>query len=365
MASIKRYKTAKGHAWRVQYVSPDGRHRTKQGFIRKADAQAWADQNATLVRAGQWVDEATQRRPVRYYADLWKRKIEKRAEGTKRVYLPCWEKHVAPVWEATPVSMIRPSQVQAWVDDQTVGAVMVKRMANLLAQVLDIALKDGAIRSNPARGLDLPRKPQPKQVYLSATQLATLAKEAKHPEIVWLMGTVGLRWGELAGLRVRCVNVLRSRLLIEEAATTNGGRVDVGATKTHETREVAVPRFVMDKLVPLLEGRAPDEWVWQRANGQPMRRPTSEMGWFDGAVTRCRAKDETFPAVTLHGLRHVAAGLMISAGANVKAVQRQLGHKSAAMTLDVYSALFDDDLDSLAGRVEESFSSVRGIFVGS
>lgn len=365
MASIKPYDAATGKRWRVQYVSPDGRHRTKQGFKRKADAQAWADQNATLVRSGEWVDQATQKRPVGDYHKLWDARLDKRAEGTRRVYRPCWEQHVKPVWGDRPVSSIRPSEVQAWVDKQTVGAVMVKRMANILAQILDIAVKDGAIRSNPARGLDLPRKPQPKQVYLTAGQLATLAGEAKHPEIVWLMGTVGLRWGELAGLRVRCVNVLRSRLLIEEAATTNGGSVDVGETKTHERREVAVPRFVMDKLVPLLEGKAPEEWVWQRASGGPMRRPTSEIGWFDAAVTRCMAKDEAFPRITLHGLRHVAAGLMISAGANVKAVQRQLGHKSAAMTLDVYSALFDDDLDSLAGRVEDSFSSVRGIFVES
>lgn len=365
MASIKPYDAAAGRRWRVQYVSPDGRHRTKQGFARKSDAQAWADQNAARVRQGEWVDEATRRRPVKHYAKLWKRRIDKRAEGTKRVYVPCWEKHVAPVWEDVPVSMIRPSEVQAWVDEQTVGAVVVKRMANLLAQVLDIAVKDGAIRSNPARGLDLPRKPQPKQVYLTAEQLAALAGEAKYPEIVWLMGTVGLRWGELAGLRVRCVNVLRSRLLIEEAATTNGGSVDVGATKTHEKREVVVPRFVMDKLVPLLEGKAPEEWVWQRENGQPMRRPTSELGWFDGAVTRCMAKDEAFPRLTLHDLRHVAAGLMVSSGANVKAVQRQLGHKSAVMTLDIYAALFEDDLEALGCRMEESFSSVRGIFVES
>jgi integrase len=38
----------------------------------------------------------------------------------------------------------------------------------------------------------------------------------------------------------------------------------------------------------------------------------------------------------------------VSAGANVKAVQRMLGHASAAMTLDVYSDLFDDDLEAVA-----------------
>lgn len=47
-------------------------------------------------------------------------------------------------------------------------------------------------------------------------------------------------------------------------------------------------------------------------------------------------------------LRHTAASLAISAGANVKAFQRMLGHASAAMTLDTYADLFDDDLDSVA-----------------
>ena len=52
--------------------------------------------------------------------------------------------------------------------------------------------------------------------------------------------------------------------------------------------------------------------------------------------------------MTIHDLRHTAASLAISAGANVKAVQRMLGHKSAAMTLDVYADLFDDDLTAVS-----------------
>ena len=47
-----------------------------------------------------------------------------------------------------------------------------------------------------------------------------------------------------------------------------------------------------------------------------------------------------------------AASLAVSVGANVKAVQRMLGHKSAAMTLDVYSGLFDADLEAVAYRLD-------------
>jgi len=56
--------------------------------------------------------------------------------------------------------------------------------------------------------------------------------------------------------------------------------------------------------------------------------------------------------LTPHDLRHTAASLAISAGANVKAVQRMLGHASAAMTLDVYAGLFNDDLDDVADRID-------------
>lgn len=53
-------------------------------------------------------------------------------------------------------------------------------------------------------------------------------------------------------------------------------------------------------------------------------------------------------------LRHTAASLAISAGANVKAIQRMLGHASAAMILDTYADLFDDDLDLVAGAFNDA-----------
>lgn len=62
--------------------------------------------------------------------------------------------------------------------------------------------------------------------------------------------------------------------------------------------------------------------------------------------------------MTIHDLRHTAVSLAVSAGANVKAVQRMLGHASAAMTLDVYSDLFDDDLDTVADRLDQAVAAM-------
>jgi integrase len=77
----------------------------------------------------------------------------------------------------------------------------------------------------------------------------------------------------------------------------------------------------------------------------------------DSALRAASADDETFPTITPHDLRHSAASLAISAGANVKAVQRMLGHAKASMTLDVYADLFDDDLDVVADRLDTAIKT--------
>ena len=78
--------------------------------------------------------------------------------------------------------------------------------------------------------------------------------------------------------------------------------------------------------------------------------------WWTWALKRAQDKDPDFPRITPHSLRHVAAGLLVGAGASVKAVQRQLGHATAAMTLDTYAELFDGDLDEVADALDGMFS---------
>jgi integrase len=63
--------------------------------------------------------------------------------------------------------------------------------------------------------------------------------------------------------------------------------------------------------------------------------------------------------VRLHDLRHTCASLAISAGANVKVVQRLLGHKTATLTLDRYGHLFPDDLDAVADAFESAADALR------
>lgn len=118
--------------------------------------------------------------------------------------------------------------------------------------------------------------------------------------------------------------------------------------------------------------KRPDELVFPAETGGYLRPGNSRSGWFAGACKRARLEDASeaaearargegiravMPRVTPHDLRHTASSLAISAGANVKAVQRMLGQASAAMTLDTYADLFDDDLDDVASSLEVARST--------
>jgi integrase len=83
------------------------------------------------------------------------------------------------------------------------------------------------------------------------------------------------------------------------------------------------------------------------------------VGNFQRRVFDAAAREADLEGLTPHELRHTAASLAVSAGANVKAVQRLLGHASAAMTLEVYSGLFDDDLDAVADRLDQAAVRAR------
>lgn len=88
--------------------------------------------------------------------------------------------------------------------------------------------------------------------------------------------------------------------------------------------------------------------------GAPLRNNNFRRRAFNPALAEVMAADPLFPRVTPHDLRHTAASLSVSAGANVKAIQRMLGHASAAMTLDVYADLFDDDLNTVSDALERA-----------
>ncbi len=107
------------------------------------------------------------------------------------------------------------------------------------------------------------------------------------------------------------------------------------------------PAFLADDSAALMVGKARDDLVFTSPEAAVVRvstwRPRVFKPWPSSELSE--QETQSFPTVTPHDLRHTAASLAISAGANVKAVQTMLGHASAVLTLDTYADLFPDDLE--------------------
>jgi integrase len=243
-----------------------------------------------------------------------------------RSYENAWRVYVQPRWRAAKVADVRYTTVQAWIAElsKKLSASRVITVYSVLAGILDDAAWDRLIAANPARGVKLPRRSRRPNVYLSADQFRCLAIESgRYGSLVLLLGTVGLRWGEAAALRVGDVDFLRRRVVLHENAVAVGGRIHVGTLKTGHSRSVALPAFVVDELAATCVGKDRDELIWSAQDGGYLAPPTNK-SWMAGAVERCQKADKTFPRITAHALRHTAASLAVSAGANVKVIQRML-----------------------------------------
>lgn len=357
MGSIRPYmKRGKRH-YRVLWRDPSHKNQSKSGFGTKRDAEAFLTEVEGSKNDGRYLDPAAGRVTVSTLGGDWFDGRVSWKPSYRRTMESAWTQHVLPRWGAASVTSIRPSQVQEWVavlDSAGLSPSSVIRIHGVLAAILDSAVADGRIPSNPARRANLPRRVKGEHHYLTHAQVEALAAESgPHATLVRTLAYTGLRWGEATALRVHDLDMLRRRIRVHENAVEVGSSIIIGTPKTHQARSVPFPPFLSKPLATLCEGKGRDGIVF--GDGWSfLRRGAHGHGWFAAAVGRCRAVDPTFPRVTFHDLRHTAASLAISAGANVKAVQRMLGHASASMTLDVYADLFPDDLDDVAQALDKA-----------
>lgn len=343
----------------VRYRDPDRHQRKKRGFKTKRDATAWMNTIEVDKLQGGYINPTAGRATVADIGEEWKTSLIDASESWRSRQLSIWEVHVLPHWGRRYVGNIKTSDVQDWVaglasekrEPRPLAPKTIRHVLGVLSGVLDRAVDERRLASNPARGkIRVPRSPSEDRAFLTVEQVHDLLDEvpARYVTITWVLITSGVRWGELAALRPRDL-LEGNRLRLARAYSKSDGRSILTDLKGHEARTVIVPPRVHEMVQADADGRPREGLIWEAPRkGGPLRPP--ETGhWLDAAVKRCHALDESFPEhLPVHSLRHTAASMMISSGAHIKTIQRQLGHKSAAMTLDQYGHLMEDDLDVVA-----------------
>ncbi|GAA3630960.1 tyrosine-type recombinase/integrase [Microlunatus ginsengisoli] len=310
-----------------------------------------ASQEVAIAR-GEWIDPALSRMTVGNWIENWIQ-LQVQLKPTTRVrYDVAIRRQILPVWESVPLANVTHSEVSSWVLglSATLAPATVRYAFRVFSLALSAAVKDGRMVRNVAEGVPLPRIVSRPKRFLTHDEVGRLAAACEpYGTLIRVLAYAGLRWGELAALRVKRVDLARRRLEVVEAVTEVNGRVVFGTTKTHQRRSVPIPRFLADELATAISGKGPEDLVFVSPGGEVLRNTNFRPRFFDRAADKAG-----LPGLTPHELRHTAASLAVAAGANVKAVQQMLGHASAAMTLDVYAGLFGDDLDGVAERLDEA-----------
>lgn len=357
MAVVAAYQTKQGKRYRVRYRTPDNRQTDRRGFTTKREAERFANTVEVAKLKGEYVNPADARRTLDDLGQAWldRQKGHLKPSGYA-VMETTWRVRVKPRWGHVALGDIKPTAVQAWMtelsqgteDAKAIGPATIKRAHYVLSQILADAVTDNLIPKNPAAGLKLPKTSRKRPIYLTHQDVDAVADAAgEYGTLVLTLAYTGMRWGEAIGMRVADLDLMRKRALVHENAVQAGTSIHVGSPKAHKQRSIPLPQFLVPLLACQCEHKDRADLLF--GEGDHLRRPHPVSGWFAKAVA-----DAKVPRVTPRDLRHTAASLAVSAGANVKAVQRMLGHASAAMTLDVYADLFDDDLEAVAVALDKA-----------
>jgi integrase len=233
--------------------------------------------------------------------------------------------------------------------------------------VLAMAVTENRLVLNPVNGVELPSVASLEQRFLTLAQLRMLADEAgQHRPLVYVLGTCGLRFGEVAELRWRDVDLHKLRIRVTRSVTLVDGQFVIGSPKNAHGRTVSLPRFVADLLQP----GEPTALVFPDSGGGHMRGSNVRRRWWSQAVAAAKlfprkVGDDIVYEFKLHELRHTAASLAIQAGANIKALQNMLGHESAGLTLDRYGHLYRSDVEAVGVAINALLTRDCGQSVGT
>jgi len=354
VASIEKRQRNGKTSYRVRYRDPGGAQRSKV-FARKVDADRWLHTNEGAKLKGAWVDPAAGKVRLGEWAERWFATTAALRPTTRRDYRKLLDLEILPAFASAPIASIDALAVREWLASLAAGGLGPKRAGKaraVLSQVLDAAVEGGKLGRNVAAGVKPPKVQRAEMCFLDAGQVEALAEaiDPRYCTLIRFAAYSGLRPSELTALKVGRLELLRGTVRVVEAAPEVDGRLHWGGLKTHEARTVRLPRSVAAELGGALAGRphGPEDLVFPAPLGGPLRFSKWIKRHFKPA-----ARAAGLPgALRLYDLRHTAASLMIREGASVKAVQKQLGHATASITLDTYGHLFPDELDQVAERLE-------------
>lgn len=340
-------RAGRSRPYYARWVGPDGKESSKS-FARKVDAESYLTGIEASKLRGDYVDPALGKVSFgEFAAAALALKVNQRPT-TKARDEWAFRLMILPYFAKRPLGSIGVTEAKGWIAKLAgdYRPASVHKAYQLFAWVMQEAAEAGSISRSPCWRIrpkrDLPRIEQFEMRFLDEAEIRAVADaiDPFYRPLVLTAGYTGMRFGELAGLRIKHLRQLERTILVEEAMTDVRGHQSFGPVKTRASRRsISIPQFLVELLAEHLAERSPvfpERLVFPGERGGPLRASNFRRRAWDPAV-----RDSVGPPCRFHDLRHSHAALLIKAGVHPKVIQKRLGHSSIRTTLDTYGHVYD------------------------
>lgn len=320
------------------------------------------------------VDNGTYREPCRMtvgeWLDTWQEQyLNDLKPLTKEMYATAVRIHLKPALGMKKLDALLPADIQRFYNslmqgEKPLSAKTIKNIHGIFHRALQQALDLGYLRNNPANPCRLPRVEKPIIHTLDdvSTKKFLKAIQGHRFENLFLVTLfTGLREGEALGLKWDCVDFTGSSLLVGrqlQRKRDGSSQYYLISPKNGKFRKVVLAPFVLD----ILHRQRAEQEIWKRIAGKSWMDTglvfTDELG--DNLTPETVYKNFKKIAIAIgceslhfHSLRHSYAVAALHSGDDIKTVQENLGHYTAAFTLDVYGHVTDKMRQDSADRMQK------------
>ncbi len=271
-----------------------------------------------------------------FVEDRWKPDVYPTLKfSSKKFYDNMVDAHLIPVFGDTQLRLITKDAVQSFLTAKAKNGSSwktVKLIRTAFGGIIEAAVRDELLASNPVRRTRLPRRgPEKESAPIAAENVTTLIEKLAEPSrsIAALLAMTGLRIGELLALRWQDVDLKNGFLSVNQSVYE--GHFDEPKSKRSKRRVPLGPKSVEILRILPRKDEAPSALIFRARNGAPLSRRNLLNRQLKPA---CKALGLT--GVNWHWLRHANATLLDSVGAPLGTVQALLGHSSSETTRETY-----------------------------